>query len=382
MATRLLSTQRIVNLASDPETGSAGELYYNTVSNVFKYYNGVAWVEITGAGEGASLTISETAPISAGPGDLWLNSSTLELFIYYDSFWVEIGGGANGTNSFQIIDVPNGTNPESDSASDTLTFTQSNGMIITGNSSTDTVEFSTNATSLNTASTIVARDADQAFDITAIDFDTTDSIAASVGRLTWDDGEGTLSLGLKGGNVNLQLGQENITLCYNGTGSTITNGSVVYVVGAQGQRPSVALADADGESTSSKVLGVATENIANGAEGFVATFGIVNGINTSGFTAGDALWLSSTAGQFTNVKPNSPTHLVFIGYCLKVNSSSGRIFINPQNGYEIEELHDVLISSVSDKDILLYNASTSLWENTSLPDIIEQEQILNIAGAW
>ena len=98
MATRLLSTQRLVNLASDPATGTAGELYYNTASNVFKYYNGTAWTEIVGGSEGASLTVSETAPSPASEGDLWLNSSTLKLLVYYDSFWVEIGGGGGGTS--------------------------------------------------------------------------------------------------------------------------------------------------------------------------------------------------------------------------------------------------------------------------------------------
>lgn len=97
MATRLLSTQRVVNLPSDPATGTAGELYYNTASNVFKYYNGTSWAEIVGGSEGASLTVSETAPSPASEGDLWLNSSTLKLLVYYDSFWVEIGGGGGSS---------------------------------------------------------------------------------------------------------------------------------------------------------------------------------------------------------------------------------------------------------------------------------------------
>lgn len=109
MATRLLSTQRVVNLASDPATGTAGELYYNTASNVFKYYNGTSWTEIVGGGEGASLTISETAPSPASSGDLWLNSATLKLLVYYDSFWVEIGGGGGGGSDADTLDGQNGT---------------------------------------------------------------------------------------------------------------------------------------------------------------------------------------------------------------------------------------------------------------------------------
>lgn len=197
-------------------------------------------------------------------------------------------------------------------------------------------------------------------------FDTAATPASAAGRLTWDDGEGTVSLGLKGGNTNLQVGQENVALCYNGTGSTITKGSVVYISGAQGQRPSITLSDADTEATSSKTFGVVAENIADGAEGFVCTFGIVTGLNTSSFTAGQSLWLSSTAGGLTNTVPTQPVHSVFIGYCLHSHASSGRIFVNPQNGYELHELHNVLISSPSNGQALVYESATSLWKNTTL----------------
>jgi hypothetical protein len=320
-----------------------------------KIWDGSGWVEF----------------ISAIPNPYPDQSNNANKFLATDGqfpYWSEI----TYPNSFSSIVTPSGTNPTADSINDTLNITASNGINIVGNGTTDTISFSTNATSSNTASTIVSRDADQSFDITAIDFDTSDAISSAIGRLNWDDGEGTLTLGLKGGNVNLQLGQEMVALCYNGTGSTITNGSVVYISGAQGQRPSITLADADTEATSSKVFGVVAENIASGSEGFVATFGIVNGLDTSGFSAGQSLWLSSTAGQLTNVRPTQPAHSVFIGYCLHVNASSGRIFVNPQNGYELEELHNVLITSPSDKQALTYEASSGLWKNTSVDSLPSQ----------
>lgn len=303
-------------------------------------------------------------PINASEGDAYFNYVSNIIRVYYDGQWNDLSSASGGaTNSFSNVITPDSTNIVADSSSDILNFSQSNGIQISGNSTTDTVNISTNATSLNTASTIISRDSDQSFDITGIDFDTVDSISSAVGRLSWDDGEGTLSLGLKGGNVNLQLGQEEVSLCYNGTGSQINKGSVVYISGAQGQRPSISLADADTEATSSKTFGIVAENISDGAEGFVATFGVVMGLNTLGFTAGQALWLSSTAGQLTNIKPIQPAHSVFIGYCLHVGASSGRIFVNPQNGYEIEELHNVSINSLQDNDILQYNSSNQLWEN-------------------
>ena len=328
------------------------------MAKVAKIWDGTDWVEFISA-------IPNPYPDQNGNANKYL--TTDGTFPY----WADVVA-QDGTNSFATINTPSGTDPVADSSSDTLNITASNGMVVTGDSSTDTVNFSTNATSLNTVATIVSRDSNQSFDITAIDFDTADTISSAVGRLTWDDGEGTLNLGLKGGNLNLRVGQENTALCYNGTGSTITKGSVVYISGAQGQRPSISLADADSESTSSKTFGVAAENISNDAEGFVCTFGIVENINTSTFTAGQALWLSSTAGQLTNTKPTPPVHSVFVGYCLKSNSSSGRIFITPQNGYELDELHNVLINGISDNHIISYDNATSLWKNQALVDAIKE----------
>lgn len=198
-----------------------------------------------------------------------------------------------------------------------------------------------------------------------IDFDTTNTVTSQEGRLYFDSGDGSLSLGLKGGNVTLQVGQESVALCYNGSGSTIALGKVVAVNGAQGQRPRITLADADTEPLSAATLGIATESIANGAEGFVATFGLVRGVDTSAFTAGDPIYLSQTAGSFTNVRPLAPAHTVFLGWVIKVNASSGEIFLNISNGWELDELHNVRITSVATGNMLVYDATLGYWYNTS-----------------
>lgn len=206
---------------------------------------------------------------------------------------------------------------------------------------------------------------------TPIDLTGTISTSSAPERaIKWNDGEGTLEVGLKGGNIKLPVGQEEVSLCYNGTGETLTKGTVVYISGAQGQRPRISKASASSETTSSKTFGVVSENIANGAEGFVTTFGAVSNINTSSFTEGSALWLSTTAGEITQTAPSPPNHSVFVGYCLKTNQNAGRIFVKVQNGYELEELHNVSITSLQDKDILQYNSSTQLWENSPAPKTI------------
>lgn len=231
---------------------------------------------------------------------------------------------------------------------------------------------SASGTPLNIANTLVARSASTQFSIGGINFDTTASINPSTARLYWSDGEGTLNIGLKGGNIDLAIGQEQLALCYNGTGSTLNIGDVVRIVGAQGQRPSIALASASNETGSSKTFGIVAEQILDQQEGFVSTSGIVTDVDTSAFSAGDVLWLSASAGKITNIMPTQPYHAVFIGYCLKSSITSGHIFIKIQNGYELDELHNVLITNASDNNILSYNQSASLWLNQNLVAAIQE----------
>lgn len=217
-------------------------------------------------------------------------------------------------------------------------------------------------------STITLDDNGTLANVNAISLDTTPTTPpTTAGTVYWDEGNGTPSVVLSA-NTELQLGQENIAKVYNGSGATIPNGAVVAVVGAQGQRPSVALADADSESTSSNTLGIATESIADGAEGFICTFGLVRGLDTSAFTAGDAIYLSQTAGQFTQTRPSAPAHTVTLGWVIKANASSGEIFVNISNGWELNELHNVLITTPTGGNLLAYDQTNQYWKNINLTD--------------
>lgn len=203
--------------------------------------------------------------------------------------------------------------------------------------------------------------------VDSVAFNTSSTHSSAAGTLRWESGEGTLTLGINA-DIDLQIGQENLVKVYNGSGSNIAKGAVVYIVGAQGSRPDVRLADADTEATSSKTIGITAEVINNGTEGFVTTFGMLRGVSTSSFAEGDALWLSSTAGGLTATKPSAPVHAVFVGFCVKSHVSAGEIFVNVQNGYELQELHNVAITTPANGDVLIYNSTTSVWENKSVID--------------
>jgi hypothetical protein len=165
----------------------------------------------------------------------------------------------------------------------------------------------------------------------------------------------------------------------NSTGVTLTKGQVVYLSGATGNRPNAVLAKADIEATSSKTIGIVVADIPNNSDGYVATNGTLHDLNTSAFTAADAVWLSAaTAGAFTSTIPAEPNHTVFIGYIARAHPTQGRIVILIQNGYELNELHGVLISSEANNDLLVYETSSTLWKNKSISTIFGGTPLVSV----
>jgi hypothetical protein len=210
-------------------------------------------------------------------------------------------------------------------------------------------------------------------DIDYLDFDTAAAHTVGVGELAWNNTDGTLDLGLQGGLKN-KLGQQLVVKARNTSGSLISKGSVVKVVGVAGGFVGINLAQADSVANSETAFGIVAENIADSSNGFVTINGIIHGLNTNAFTEGDILYLSPTvAGEITNVKPVSPAHAVVVGYVAKKSAGDGHILLHVQNGYELDELHNVSINAgtLANNDALLYESATSLWKNKRLPTEIQ-----------
>jgi hypothetical protein len=210
-----------------------------------------------------------------------------------------------------------------------------------------------------------------------VEFDQTPTGTAGVAVMRWNDTDGTVDLGLKGGNVTLQIGQEQVLRVVNKTATNINlleaNYQAVRVTGAQGQRLKVDLAQATNDALSAETIGLVTETINNNQQGFITTSGLVRGINTTGslqsetWADGDIVYLSATtAGRITNVKPSAPNHLVIIGYVVSAHATQGSIFVKVDNGYELDELHNVAISTPLNNQSLVYETSTTLWKNKAL----------------
>jgi hypothetical protein len=112
-------------------------------------------------------------------------------------------------------------------------------------------------------------------------------------------------------------------------------------------------------------VGLVGASIAADGNGPVITRGYVDGIDLSvGYSAGDILWLGEN-GAFTKVKPDTPDHLVFIGVVVRA-TNNGIVYVATQNGYEVEELHDVRLSSLANKDVLMWNSASAVWVNEQI----------------
>jgi hypothetical protein len=209
-------------------------------------------------------------------------------------------------------------------------------------------------------------------EVDKIIFDQTPESTGGVGQLIWNDTDGTLDLGLKGGNVTLQLGQEQVLRVVNKTGEDLLESQykAVRITGATGQRLSIQLAQASNDINSTTTIGIVTETILKNQEGFITTMGQIHEINTTGslqgetWVDGDVLYLSPTiAGGITKVKPIAPDHVVLLGYVEYAHNVHGKMYVKVLDGFKIEELHNVRISSVQNNDTLKYNAISGLWIN-------------------
>jgi hypothetical protein len=184
-----------------------------------------------------------------------------------------------------------------------------------------------------------------------------------IGKLNWDNTDGTVEVGALGGDVVLQIGQEAYARVVNKSGAVITNGLAVTIVGAQGQRPKVSLSDIDDPPLNDSVTGLATEDIPNNQQGYVTVFGLVRGIDTSAFSEGDRLWATTAPGIITNTLPPPPGRKVFVGTVVVAGPANGSIFVNPVNVPNLSALSDILITNIIDRDIIFWDAANSRWRN-------------------
>jgi hypothetical protein len=170
-----------------------------------------------------------------------------------------------------------------------------------------------------------------------------------------------LSVAISGATNNV------ICLVRNATGSTLTKGTAVYITGATGQLPTVSKALATSDATSAQTLGLVTADLANNSNGNVTIIGLITNMNTSAYTDGEQLYLSpTTPGGLTGTKPYAPNHIVYVAVVEHAHPTQGKLFVKVQNGYELDELHNVSAQTPVNGQTIVYNSTTNLWESNTV----------------
>lgn len=153
-------------------------------------------------------------------------------------------------------------------------------------------------------------------------------------------------------------------------GEPLTKGQAVYVTGSTGQAGTnmiVGKASNASEPTSSKTMGLIETSLATNGIGYVITEGLLEGLDTSAAgNAGDPVWLGVDGNLIYGLvnKPVAPAHLVFIGIVTRKQQNNGEIFVKVQNGFELEEIHNVVLTSKAAGDTIVWNGGT--WVNRNI----------------
>jgi hypothetical protein len=192
-----------------------------------------------------------------------------------------------------------------------------------------------------------------------------DAPAYQSGRLYYN-GTGSYIAGTEIPNLNITLGKQLVVRAQNqSTTTTLTKGKLVEITGSTSSDiPRIITASWENDALSARTLGMVMSDIAPASAGYVILQGILEGLNTDSFEPGQMLYLSSS-GDVTNIQPPAPFHEVRIGQVVRKNQNNGSVFVRVQNGYELEELHDVDLASVQNGDLLVYQASPNAqWVNS------------------
>ena len=198
--------------------------------------------------------------------------------------------------------------------------------------------------------------------------------------LTETPTEITISSAGGGGGTSAQTLIANVT---NAESVTITKGQVVYAFEATGNRVSVKLAYNTSDATSAKTFGIVlSASITAGGTGTVTCVGVISGLDLGTYAEGDSVYLAATPGNFTATKPYAPNHLVYVGIVERNTNGNGLLYVRIQNGFELDEIHDVQINSPRlAGQTLIYDQTNDLWKNAQITGASDQISVSNSNAA-
>ena len=223
--------------------------------------------------------------------------------------------------------------------------------------------------SLNVTTSVTASNISASGDIytDTLIFNTGSDHSVGGGQVGWNTADGTLNIGLEDGVV-LQAGQE-LHVRAKAQGA-ISNGDAVMFAGAQGDHILVSTAtQAVINANPEYFVGIATHNLSNNEFGYIATFGLVRELDTDtpAWDPGTVLWFDSegvTAGALTSTQPSAPYAQIRVAAVTRRNPAEGVILVRPDRLPKLNDLQDVQHTTPDYGDLIMYNSSSEVWENT------------------
>ena len=208
-----------------------------------------------------------------------------------------------------------------------------------------------------------------------ISFANGSAVTVAAGRMWYNGTTGSWNLGMGGGNITQQVGEE---LYRYGKASAAINDThlqIVYKTGVVGASGVITFAPAvAGITDPDQIIGCATESIALNGFGRVTTYGVIHGTDTTGTPYGevwadnDDIWYNPLTGNPTKVKPSAPNIKLQIGTVINAGSGgSGSFVVNIGSSSALGGTDsNVQLSTLSNGDILTYNGAGAYWKNTVL----------------
>lgn len=209
---------------------------------------------------------------------------------------------------------------------------------------------------------------------TYIDMGNGSGVSLAAGRMWYDPTTGTWNMGMGGGNITQQVGEE--IFVYGKASAAITDSplQIVYHTGTVGASGVITFAPTvAGITDINAIVGVATENIALNGFGRVTNFGVVRGITTNGTAFGetwaddDVIWYNSVTGNPTNVEPSAPGIKVQVG--IVINAGSGgsgsfQVLLRPGSVLGGTD-SNVQFSTLANNNLIQYDSTAGYWKNVT-----------------
>ena len=345
---RVLSNLKVQKKASFGKLSDASETV--DVEGNIAVTGTVDGVDVSSLPNQIDSKANETVTITAGSGLSGGGDLSAD-------FSIENADKGSTQSIFKEINVPNQNTIFAAENNDSFSLKSDNGLTLTTDDATNSIDLSVN----------------DVLSFSAINFETSNSESVAEGKLFWDSNYGTLKLGLEGGNSSVKLGESLLVKVINTSSSSISKNNVVLVDNTSNGLPGVVKVS-EGD-TSKPILGITTEEIGIGQSGYVQTEGLVENINVNNLSSGSLLYVDYSTSLLTPQIPSGPNPQKIAGFVVQP-TSDGSVYVEFDRGRNsLSTLEDVDYSVLpSDGDVLVYNATTSLWEPAVGP---AQSQSLN-----